>query len=55
MDFYWRGHSPTPTTDKPPDNGVGEEDTVDIILHCSFTTGSKKYISLNRSYLYKIN
>lgn len=34
------GYSPTPTTDRLPVSGVGDEDTVDIIRHCSFTTGS---------------
>jgi hypothetical protein len=32
-------YSPTPTTDRLPVSGVGDEDTVDIMRHCSLTTG----------------
>lgn len=39
------GYSPTPTTDRLPVSGVGDADTVDIMRHCSFTTGSAKTTS----------
>lgn len=33
-------YSPTPTTDRLPVNGVGDDDPTAIIRHCSFTIGT---------------
>lgn len=49
-------YSPTPTTDRLPVSGVGDEETVDIIRHCSFTTGSatttSSFVTYSKRYVH---